>query len=382
MPPTSSLNNLLNEFPVVHNCVYLNHAAVGPWPIRSRDAVTRFAVENASFGARHYPQWLRTEQQLREQLKELIKAPSINDIALLKNTSEALSFVAFGLPWHDGDNIVTSDEEFPSNRIVWESLRDRGVRVRQVRLTGNDDPERALMDATDADTRLLSISSVQYASGLRLDLARLGKACHKRDIAFCVDAIQSAGAIPIDVQAAHIDFLMADGHKWMLGPEGVAMFYCRSEWRDRLALSEYGWHMVEEAGDYERREWEPAQSARRFECGSPNMLGICALSASLSLLLETGLDVVERRLMDRAHYLLTALGQRRNIELLTSGLPGRYAGIVTFRINGADAQHVHRYLTENDVICAPRGGGVRLSPHFYTPMEQLENTVKMLDNFK
>jgi cysteine desulfurase / selenocysteine lyase len=386
-PPSTSHTSppeafLRAEFPVIDNCLYLNHAAVGPWPRRAQEAVARFATENATQGARFYPRWLEAEQRLKQQLAEIIRAPSPDDVALLKNTSEALSFVAYGFPWCDGDNVVISNEEFPSNRIVWESLHDRGVTVREVGLKGQHDPERAILDATDNRTRLLSISSVQYASGLKLDVVRLGEACRKRDIAFCVDAIQSLGAACIDVQAAQIDFLMADGHKWMLGPEGVAVFYCRPQWRERLALSEYGWHMIEEAGNYDRREWQPASSARRFECGSPNMLGIHALSASLSVLLETGIETVERRVLERARYLLTELPQRPNVDLLTSGLPDRYAGIVTFRVTGTDPQHLHRYLTEKDVICAPRGGGIRFSPHFYIPLEQLEKAVKCLDNFK
>ncbi|HKQ30169.1 MAG TPA: aminotransferase class V-fold PLP-dependent enzyme [Burkholderiales bacterium] len=380
---TRSLETLLrDEFPVVENCIYLNHAAVGPWPKRSRDAAARFAAENVSEGARHYPRWLETERQLRGQLQALIRAPSPDDIALLKNTSEALSFVASGFPWRDGDNVVISDEEFPSNRIVWESLRGRGIDVREVHLAGLDDPEQALIEAIDARTRLLSISSVQYASGLRLDLVRLGQACRERGLAFCVDAIQSVGALSIDVQAAHIDFLMADAHKWMLGPEGVALFYCRPEWRERLALSEYGWHMIEDAGNYSRRDWEPAKSARRFECGSPNMLGIHALSASLSLLQEIGIETVERRVLERARYLMSVLAECSSVEVLTPSAPNRHAGIVTFRMAGVDPQHLHRYLDQQNIVCAPRGGGIRFSPHFYVPLQQLEIVAKSLATFQ
>jgi selenocysteine lyase/cysteine desulfurase len=379
---TQPLEQLIRaEFPIVDQCVYLNHAAVGPWPRRCQDAVTRFAAENTSSGARGYLRWLETENLLRRQLAELVNAPSPADVALLKNTSEALSVVAYGFPWQDGDNLIVSDEEFPSNRIVWESLRDRGVSVRQVRLRGQDDPERALLAAADARTRLLSISSVQYASGLRLDLARLGEGCRQRGMAFCVDAIQGLGVIAHDVQAAGIDFLMADGHKWMLGPEGVAVFYCRPEWRERLRLYQFGWHMVEDAGNYDRRDWEPAHSARRFECGSPNMLGIHALSASLSLLLEIGIETVEQQVLERSHYLLSELAARPKLELLTSAVSGRYAGIVTFRPRATDPQALHRHLTEQRIVCAPRGGGVRFSPHFYVPPRQLEETLRVLDDY-
>jgi cysteine desulfurase/selenocysteine lyase len=385
-PPTAvaDVDELLRaEFPVIANCVYLNHAAVGPWPRRTRTAVEQFAADNTDAGARHYPRWLETQRLLRWQLTELINAPSADDVALLKNTSEALSFVAAGFPWRDGDNLIISDEEFPSNRIVWESLRDRGVTVREVRLQNHeDDPEQALLEAMDTSTRLLSISSVQYASGLRLDLERLGQGCRQRGVAFCVDAIQGLGAIRQDVQAARIDFLMADGHKWLLAPEGLAVFYCRPEWRERLRLVEFGWHMVQDAGNYSRRDWEPAHSARRFECGSPNMLGIHALSASLSLLLEIGIERIEQRVLERTRYLLSELKARTNAELLTRDAEGRVAGIVTFRPRRADAAALHQYLSERDIICAPRGGGIRFSPHFYIPLQQLEFVVKSLDEFR
>ncbi len=368
------------EFPVTATCTYLNHAAVAPWPRRTQEAVTAFAKENALEGARHYGRWAETEQVVRHQLAQLIHAPSADDIALLKNTSEALSVVAYGFPWCAGDNLVISDEEFPSNRVVWESLSNQGVTVREVRLRGQTDPEQALLAAADSRTRLLSISCVQYASGLRLNLERLGERCRARGVAFCVDAIQGLGAIPHDVQAMHIDFLMADAHKWLLGPEGIAVFYCSPRWREQLRLFQYGWHMVEDVGNYDRRDWQPAHSARRFECGSPNMLGIYALSASLSLLLEIGTAKIEQQILERAEYLLSAVQLRTKLELLTSPVRGRYAGIVTFRSHQIDSQVLWKSLMENNVICAPRGGGVRFSPHFYIPLQQLENTMKSIDD--
>jgi selenocysteine lyase/cysteine desulfurase len=378
MTITTSLEQLLShEFPVVRQSIYLNHAAVAPWPRRTAEAVRRFASECAEQGAMNYPQWLRNESWLREQLARLINAPSPADIALLKNTSGALSVVAHGFPWTLGDNVVISDEEFPSNRIVWQSLVLLGVEVREVRLRGAADPEQALLDAADAQTRLLSISSVQYASGLRLDLERLGEGCRQRGIAFCVDAIQSLGALRFDTQAFHADFVMADAHKWLLGPEGIALFYCSPEWRERLELHEFGWHMVEQPGDFDRRDWKPAASARRFECGSPNMLGIHAFSPSVSLLLEIGMEEIEKRVLDNARLLIEAIAERPELKLITNPAAGRYAGIVTFRHRNQSAEQLHRHLTAQGVVCIPRGGGVRYSPHFYTPSEQLSRAVEL-----
>src|SRR5690606_14744291 len=258
------MSTLNDEFPQFDTLRYLNHAAVAPWPRRAAQAVSAFAEQNMTIGARDYPQWLKVEQRLRERLARLLNAPGSADVALLKNTSEALSFVAFGLDWRPGDRIVISDEEFPSNRIVWEALRPRGVEVVEVSLAG-DDPEAALLAACDARTRLLAVSTVQYASGRRLDLPRLGDGCRAAGVLLCLDAIQQLGALPFDVQASGCAFAMADGHKWMLGPEGLGVFYCRADLREQLELHEYGWHMVEHLGDYDRRDWQPAPDARRFE---------------------------------------------------------------------------------------------------------------------
>ena len=381
MPAIDALGNFSAEFPLLPNIYYLNHAAVAPWPRRAAEAVKRFAEENATMGARRYPQWLSVEAALREQLRMLLNAPHADDIALLKNTSEGLSVVAHGLDWQAGDNIVISNEEFPSNRIVWESLRDQGVTVREADLHG-DDPEAALLARVDDRTRLLAISSVQYASGIRLDLQRLGNFCHAHRILYCIDAIQSLGALPMDVQALHADFVAADGHKWMLGPEGVAVFYCRDIHREQLHLHQYGWHMLEQAGDFDQRAWRPARSARRFECGSPNMLGIHALQASLSLLLELGMDRISRLVLDNAAYLLERLGQSERIELLTPAAPHRHAGIVTFRLHDEDPLPLWRYLSERAVVCAQRGGGIRLSPHFYNKKNELDDVINLINNYK
>ena len=358
--------------------IHLNHAAVAPWPTPTREAVEAFARENARQGSWHYAHWLETESRLRAELGRLINAPS-DDIALLKNTSEALSVVAHGLHWQAGDRVVISNEEFPSNRIVWESLQPQGVQVTEVDLHAGPTPEDALIAACDERTRLLAISSVQYASGLRVDLEHLGRFCREHDILFCVDAIQSLGALRLDVQAARVDFLMADGHKWLLGPEGVALFYSTPTARERLTLHQYGWHMTEII-DFDRRDWRPAESARRFECGSPNMLGIHALQASVSLLLETGMDNVEREVLARARHLFARIATSRHLECLTDTHPDRHAGIVLFRHRHVPSERLYEWLMSNRVLCARRGTGVRFSPHFHTPYAQLDTAVQLADD--
>src|SRR5215213_5680507 len=174
------------EFPLAEGIVHLNHAGVAPWPRRTVKAIARFAQENMRCGTRDYARWLETEARLREQLRWLINAESPDDIALLKNTSEALSIVAYGIEWRRGDNIVTCRQEFPSNRIVWESLRDRfGIDVRLADLTAGETPEDALLSCLNERTRLLSISSVQFGNGLRMELNQIGEACRAHGTLFC-----------------------------------------------------------------------------------------------------------------------------------------------------------------------------------------------------
>lgn len=371
------MTDFRDEFPLEDGLCYLNHAAVAPWPARTGAAVRAFADQPVYRGARDYLDWLATEQHLRGQFRELLNAGSEDDIALLKNTSEGLSVIAQGLHWQPGDRVVITDQEFPSNRMPWQALEPSGVEVMKAPLDV-EDPEGAIIAALTRRTRLLSVSSVQYGTGLKLDLERLGQACRERNILFCVDAIQSLGAHPVDVEAMHADFAVADGHKWMLGPEGLAVFYSRPGVRDQLTLRQHGWHMTDRPGDFDRKEWQPAESAKRFECGSPNLLCAHALSASLSLLLEVGPERIAERIAERVQYIEARLGATGAYEFITPSAPARRAGIFTFRpLNEGMDETFHR-LWDAGVVCARRGGGIRFSPHFYTPFEVIDQALATL----
>lgn len=372
--PIGNLSELSDEFSLDPGLCHLNHAGVAPWPRRAVEAVRRFAEVNGTRGSEPYPEWLSVEQRLRERLARLIGAGSPADIALAKSTSEGLSVIAHGLDWRPGDSVVGIAEEFPSNRIVWESLASRGVAWLGLELANSSDPESDLLALCDERTRVMAVSWVQYARGLRLDLARLGAACRGRGILLCVDAIQGLGALPLDLAEIQADFVVADGHKWMLGPEGLALLYVRPELRDRLALHQFGWNMVENRGDYERRDWAPARDARRFECGSPNFLGIHALEASLSLIEDLGPARIAAAIAERVDHLIARLDDR-GLELVSPRAPERRAGIVTFRVPGIDPGQLYRRLMERRVLCAQRAGGIRFSPHFYTPIAVIDRAM-------
>lgn len=364
-------------FTLDKSLIYLNHAAVAPWPLQTKAAVQAFARENCHYGAAHYGQWLQVEAELRQRLARLINAPDAGDISLLKNTSEALSVVAFGLDWQAGDNVVIFRQEFPSNRLVWESLKSRGVETRLVDLWPAEEPEQRLIAACDERTRVVSVSSVQYASGFRTLLEPIGNFCRSQGILFCVDAIQSLGALPFDAQQVRADFVMADGHKWMLGPEGTALFYSRREVRESLKLNQFGWRMVQYPGEFDREDWQPSASGSRFECGSPNMLGIHALNASLALLEQIGLRKIYRKVIKNSLHIIWLIEQHRNrLTLISVPDQERLSGIVTFKVNDLDQQEVYRKLMRKGVICACRGGGIRFSPHFYNSRKEIEKAIK------
>jgi len=368
------------QFPSSERLHYLNHAAISPWPRVSADAVQQFAEENALQGALDYARWVKTEQSCRARYAALLNADS-DDIALVKNTSEGLSFIANGLHWRAGDNVVLPDCEFPSNWLAWDSLRRHGVEPRQVAIQSEQHimhPEKALMDACDERTRLLAVSAVQYRDGFRLDLSKLGDFCQQHSILFSVDAIQQLGMLPLDVQTCHIDFVSADAHKWLLGPEGQAVFYCAPHVRPQLQPSQYGWKQYEDPFDFDRLQWKTSDTGKRYEPGSPNTLGIIAADAALGLLLDTGMDEVARRVMANADLLRASLAECASIAMSTPPLPQQRTAIVNFRPLRRSADEVYRNLLDHSILSAQRGNGIRLSPHFYQSTERMSEAAELI----
>lgn len=363
------------QFPILERGVYCNHAAIAPWPACTAEAVQRFAAENAHQGPVQYAQWIKLENKLREQLAQLTGAPSAQDIALLKNTTEGISTVAWGLDWAYGDNVVLPANEFPSNRLPWLAQAERGVEIREVDIRSAVHAESALLEAIDERTRVLAVSAVQWSDGFRLDLQSLGIGCKARGVLFFVDAIQQLGAVRIDVDACHISFLAADAHKWLLGPEGMAVFYSSRDARPLLHLRQLGWHMFDQPFSFGRTDWTPADSARRFEAGSPNTLGQVALQASVELLLATGMEEVERRVLANTAALMNGLAGIPGVNVVSRRELPRRSGIVSFRCESIAATAVHGALSRAGIICVVRDHAVRLSPHFYQGEEEIRRVL-------
>jgi selenocysteine lyase/cysteine desulfurase len=361
------------EFPVTERLIYLNHAAVAPLPRRSANAIKKFAEDACLHGSLHYPEWMEACDGVRRAAASLVGAAP-GEIALVKNTSEGIATVALGLDWKPGDRIVAFVEEFPANYYVWKKLEAwKGVRVEW--LSYLDPLEK--IEAAARGARLLAVSFVQYLSGYRMDLEALGEICARHNVFFFVDAIQGLGAFPLDVNRCRIDAFAADGHKWMLGPEGCGVIYVRQERQDQVEPMEFGWTTVAGWTDYASRDMALRTDAGRYECGTLNAVGCFGLRASLGLLLEIGVERVAARVQMLAD-LIDAGARRRGFEVLGERTPQTGAGIVSIRKPGEDARMTWTRLKEFGITSAPRQDWLRLSPHCYILPEDIERVLDLI----
>ncbi|HVR39739.1 MAG TPA: aminotransferase class V-fold PLP-dependent enzyme [Thermoanaerobaculia bacterium] len=369
--PRSSFRSL---FPVTQNLVYLNHAAVGPLSIRAYEAMDRHGRDQRDFGALHWRDWYAEYDRLREAAAKLIGAREPREIAILKNTSEGLSFVAAGLRWREGDNLVTTALEFPSNWTPWKRLEARGVECRVAALPTVD----AIEPLLDSHTRIVTVSSVAFHNGFTADLDAIGALCARRGVLFCVDAIQSVGALPTDVRRANVSFLAADGHKWMCGAEGATIFYVAAEHRDELDVIEHGWTNIERKGKFIDAPLDLQPDARRFEAGSLNTNGIYGLRAAIELLLEIGIDTISHAVIESATRIADELESIGWHVATPRPIRSGIVGAIPPDVEKRSIVWYHRKLEEHGVVCAPREGLLRFSPHFYNDENDIARMIEIL----
>jgi cysteine desulfurase / selenocysteine lyase len=362
------LESYRKEFPITKNYVYLDHSGVSPSSLRVKNAIERFLAESAEGGAFHYPKWAQRVNEIRSACARLINAAP-DEIAFVKSTSHGLSIVAEGLDWKPGDNILIYEKEFPSNIYPWLNLKRKGVEVKAIPSREDRLDFRDIERLIDPRTRLLSISSVQFANGFRIDLKRVGELCEQKNVLLCVDAIQSLGVIPMDVKAFHIDFLSADAHKWLLGPEGIGIFYCRRGLAERLVPPLIGWKCVQNELDFDHPDFCLKMDALRFEEGSMNLLGIFGLGAAVDLLLEVGIKDIETRVLGLGEVIIHE-AEQRGLAVLTPREARERGGNVTVA-GHFDPVKVNERLRKNGIMVNSRGGGLRVSPHFYNREEEI-----------
>ena len=349
------------EFPVTEKLVYLNHAAVAPLPRRTAKAMQDLAEDACLNGSFHYPDWLTTYEGCRAAAARLVNATPA-EIAFIKNTSEGIATVALGFPWRAGDRIVAFKEEFPANYYIWKKIEEtRGVRVEW--LSCFDSLETIATAAHGA--RLLAISFVQYLSGYRADLGAIGEICRREGVFFFVDAIQGLGAFPLDVRAMNIQAFAADGHKWLLGPEGQGLLYVEQAWQDRIQPVEFGWTNVAGFNDYSSRDMTLRADAGRYECGTLNTIGLFGLRASLELILEAGVRNISPAVLALTDRLAAGAAQLGYEVLGPARTPSNTSGIISIRHRQIDSRLVYARLRDAGFLTSPRQGWTRISPHFY-----------------
>ncbi len=369
-----------DEFPILRELDFFNHAGIAPISGRA-------AAANAAYGqqaaTRAYIEagWWRRVEEIRALAARFIGAAGPHEIAFIPNTSAGLALVARGLGWREGDEVVITNVEYPANRYPWEDLKRLGVKMIEARQQpdGRIDVEDVIDAITDR-TRVVSLSHVQYASGYRIDLRPIGDAVHEAGGYLCVDAIQSLGAMPVDVTSLGIDFLAADGHKWLLGPEGAGIFYCRADLVELLHPAVIGWRNMVDAEDYGNYHFKLLADARRFEPGSHNVAGLLALGASMELLLEVGLETVWSRIEALTRRLCDGLADKGYRVFSPRRDAGERSGIVCFEppARAGDLRMIAGRLQRQDVIVVVREDRLRASPHFYMNEAQVERLLAAL----
>jgi len=370
-------------FPILERMDFLNHAGVAPISPAAAEALrvyARQASEQVYIGSG----WYRRAKEVKASAAKLINAAGPHEIAFIPNTSTGLAQVANGLPLSEGDRVVITSVEYPANRYPWEHLaRTRGIELHEVpqQPDGRIDVEDVINAITDR-TRVVAISHVQYASGFRIDLKRISAVTRQvpGTCYLCVDAIQSVGVVPVDVRALGIDFLAADGHKWMLGPEGCGIFYCREDLAPILTPTVVGWMCMENAGDFGNYEYALLPDARRFEPGSWNIPGIVALGASLDLLLEVGAEAVWSRVEALTARLCEGLKEKGYRVFSPRREAAERSGIVVFEPSDGKpaAPRIVDDLGRKNIILVTREGRLRASPHYYNTVEQIDRLLDAL----
>jgi cysteine desulfurase/selenocysteine lyase len=368
---------LRSLFPITERAVYLNHAAVSPPPTPTIQAIQAQLEDVTTNGSVNFRSWIATKERARKLLAGMIGARP-EQIAFMRNTSDGLSTVANGLRWRTGDNLVTFRREFPSNMYPWLRLRASfGVEVRMCEERESRIDLDEIIRLIDDKTRVVAISQVQFASGFRADLERLGKAARAQDALLVVDFIQALGVIPTNVDNDLIDVAAGAAHKWLLTPEGIGILYLSDRARERIEPTLVGWISVPDPEDQSNfdQPWKP--DALAWETGTGPAALFYGLEASLRLLNDTGVERIAAYLEQLTDYLCDKLDSRR-YQIVSSRLAGEKSQIVCLRHKGGlEAMELYSHLKQRKIITAPRSGRLRIGPHLYNTTADID---ALIDN--
>ena len=365
-------------FPVTERAIYLNHAAVSAPPTPTINAISSQLADVSDNGSVNFRKWLAVRESARQLLAGMLGARP-EQVAFMRNTSDGLSTVANGLDWRPGDNLVTFRHEFPSNLYPWLRLRDaQGLEVRVCEERDGRVDIEELVRLIDSRTRIVAISQVQYASGFRANLERIGRVARAHDALLVVDVIQALGVIPIDVQAELVDVAAAACHKWLLTPEGVGLLYLSARARERIQPTLVGWTSVPNPEDYGNYEQGWNEGTLAWETGTGPVALVHGLEASLKLLNEVGISRIQAHLETLTDHLCEQL-LNTDYEVVSSRLDGEKSQIVCIRNSaGRSPMDLYTHLKNKNIITAPRGDRLRISPHFYNTLEEIDQLVSTL----
>lgn len=365
-------------FPVTERAIYFNHAAVSPPPLKTIEAIQSQLRDVSENGSVNFRNWVAVKERARQLVAGMLGARP-EQVAFMRNTSDGLSTVANGLDWRPGDNLVTFRNEFPSNIYPWLRVRDAlGVEVRMCEERDGRIDLDELIRLIDARTRVVAISHIQYASGFRADLERLGRAARAHDALLVVDAIQALGVVPINVESELIDVAAAACHKWLLTPEGVGLLYLSSRARERIQPTLVGWISVPNPEDYSNFEQGWKSGALAWETGTGPAALIYGLEASLDLLTAAGVPNIQLHLETLTDHLCDKL-RDTDYQVVSSRRSGEKSQIVCIRhAAGLTSMDLYSHLKKRNIITAPRGDRLRISPHLYNTLEEIDELVKAL----
>jgi selenocysteine lyase/cysteine desulfurase len=367
------------EFPVARDKVFLAHAGVCPLPRRVANAIAECAQQGTLGDQEAF--MLHRLNDARKLGAQLLNCQA-DEVALVGPTSLALSFVAAGLNFRRGDNILIYHDDYPSNVYPWMALAARGVEVRLLNTRGLGVIRPIdVMGQVDENTRLVALASCHFISGYRLGFQAIGKFLRERGILFCLDAIQTLGAFPTTVE--DVDFLAADAHKWLLGPCGAGLLYVRRELQERLNPPVYGWHNVKNPNFVAQEEIVFRSGAVKYEAGSHNLLGVVGLIAALELVLEIGVEDIAAELLRKRALLVPALQAKGFTVLNATAKPENASGVVSFNQTGKNLAALNQKLAEASVVASLRTNRagqnyIRFSPHFYNTDAELQRALELL----
>ena len=365
-----------DEYAITEQYAFLSHAAVSPLSRRIVDAVANQLHRAASEPAtRLFPEIFTLMADLRQRLAQLINARESSEIVLMPNTAMGLNSAAVSLPLRAGDNVLVLEGDYPANIYPWQQLAYKGVLTKMVPQRAGGLDVDALAARIDRRTRVIALSTAMFATGFRNDIATVGRMCKERGIFFVVDAIQTLGAFPIDVQACSIDFLAAGSQKWLLSAPGAGFLYVRRELLDELEPGAYvGASSVVDPMNYLDYNLTFPPSAERFNLGTPNIMGAVALHAAVGMLQEVGSTLIEQRVATLVDALINDLTERGH-SLAADTAPEHRSGIVVVQLPNPEA--ACKRLEEAGVIATVRGG-LRLAPHFYNTLEEVMRVGEVL----